>query len=65
METAVITTAVPKPTNKAIIITVVATKISVIKVHPDQCLCADASIGLSPKGCLNRDDERRRWLSGH
>jgi hypothetical protein len=34
METAVITTAVPKASNKAIIITVIATKVSVSKVHP-------------------------------
>jgi hypothetical protein len=33
-ETAVITTAVPKATNKAIIIAVIATKVSVSKVHP-------------------------------
>jgi hypothetical protein len=39
METAVITTAVPKPTNKAIIITVIATKVSVSKVHPGH-VCA-------------------------
>jgi hypothetical protein len=34
METAVITTAVPKATNKAIIIAVIATTVSVSKVHP-------------------------------
>jgi hypothetical protein len=39
METAVITTAVPKANNKAIIITVIATKVSVSKVHPGH-VCA-------------------------
>jgi hypothetical protein len=44
-----ITTAVPKAPSNATIIAMIATKVSVIKVHPISCLCANtASIGLRP-----------------
>jgi hypothetical protein len=44
----VITTAVPKATNNATIIAMIATKVSVTKVHPIMCVRRRLHLGLRP-----------------
>jgi hypothetical protein len=48
VKTAVITTAVPKAPNNATVIAIIATKVSVIKVHPDRVCAQTHPLGLRP-----------------